>query len=575
MTSRGREGAAVVVAVITLLTAAAGAQPVAAAAATGRTCTTAKATATAGQQVVLRLTCRRGGRALTRGRVGGATWTITSRPRHGFLERFDRRGGTVRYRPRAAYAGADVLRFRVRLRSDATYRGAVRLTVRARAVAGAGTAPGPAVPSSALPDPFAQQPAAPARDDGLPAVLPLATASVAAGSRNWQPTAGDTCPKAVHDRFAVIGPDGKRYPTWHPPTWTDPATDRTCTFGHEHGRDPEGSDLVTWVTEHFAAPGYETFSGLPFGQATEALDAWAPRQPGVVTRQEDHVGYKVDYANDVALTGTDGEALGVTCDELLRVHQGTHSADAFSNNVHELLYAVRCSDGTQLISNTIARFGDAGEYTRSCDPSVTVPTTDNGFPDGPGGRSIPDRRCALTSFLVPAGRTTSAWALYEKWSSTNELRTADPGAAPLARFDAHFGVFDPARYADTEHAAKLRRSLDLCWEIEPNGDRADGVACTEATGGGTLSSAYGFDDVRSPFNGTHRDVYTRGVDVGNAGGPTRWWTDPYGGNASAAPFPGAICQLIGAVDTSARPPVAERVIGRNRDNDAPGVHAPN
>lgn len=236
---------------------------------------------------------------------------------------------------------------------------------------------------------------------------------------------------------------------------------------------------------------------------------------------------------------------------------------------------MRCSDGTELISETVARFGNAGEYTRACDPAVTVPTTDNGYPDGPGARRIPDRTCVESSFLVPAGRTTSAWALYEKWDSTNELRTGDPSSPPIARFDASFGVFDPARYADVSAASRLGRTLGLCWEVEPNGDRADGVACSKATAAGTIAAPYAYDDARSPFNGTHRDVYTRVADVVNTGGPTRWWTDPYGGNASTAPFPGAICQLVGATDTRGRGEVAERVIGRNRDNDAPGVHAPN
>ena len=50
---------------------------------------------------------------------------------------------------------------------------------------------------------------------------------------------------------------------------------------------------------------------------------------------------------------------------------------------------------------------------------------------------------------------------------------------------------------------------------------------------------------------------------------------PYGGNASPDPFPGAICQLVGAADTPDRPRVQQRVFGRNRSHDAPGVHAPN
>jgi hypothetical protein len=32
----------------------------------------------------------------------------------------------------------------------------------------------------------------------------------------WTPGPNDTCTKAQHDAYSVVGPDGKRYPTWHP-----------------------------------------------------------------------------------------------------------------------------------------------------------------------------------------------------------------------------------------------------------------------------------------------------------------------------------------------------------------------
>ena len=38
----------------------------------------------------------------------------------------------------------------------------------------------------------------------------------------WTPNATyDTCTKEFHDTYFVIGPDGKKYPTWHAPTATD------------------------------------------------------------------------------------------------------------------------------------------------------------------------------------------------------------------------------------------------------------------------------------------------------------------------------------------------------------------
>jgi hypothetical protein len=390
-------------------------------------------------------------------------------------------------------------------------------------------------------------------------------ASVASSTRAWAPAANDTCQAALHDRFSVIGPDGLRYPTWHPPAIVDPATGRTCTSGHEHGDDPATSDIANWVGEHLTAPGYEAYAGLPFGHATEALDAWADANPGTAKRSEDHVGYKVDVADDVPLLGPDGAARNVTCDHLTSVHQGSHSPDALSNNAHELVYATRCTDGTELISTTVSRFGDPGLYERSCEPETRIATIDNGYPDGDGARLIPDRECVERNVLVPSGRTTSVWALYEKWTSANPLEL--PGGAPLARFATSFGVFNPSRYAST--GATIARTLPLCWETAADGDRANGVDCSPAIANGP------FDDPRSPFDGTRRDVYLGGTAVSNRGGARTWWTDPYGGNASTTPFPGGVCQLVSPTENQGHADVSVQVFGRNRSHDAEGVHAPN
>ncbi len=299
------------------------------------------------------------------------------------------RRGTLRYTAPADAAGTDTVRYRVKLRDGRRRTGTIRIRIKQRSARGTPPAPAPQPPA---PTP-APQPPAP-KGDGLPAPLPAVPGSVAATTRNWVPTTYDTCSQQLHERFSVVGPDGRRYPTWHPPTVTDPATGTTCTFGHEHGTDPRSSQIYAWALTHFANATYPAHAGLPFGLAAEALNTWADAN-ATPKRSEDHVGYKVDVANDVALLGADGAKLGVTCDHLTIVHQGSHSPDALSNNVHELLYAVRCDDGTDVIADTISRFGNPGEYTRSCEPGVKVATTDNGYPDGAGERLIPDRTCVV------------------------------------------------------------------------------------------------------------------------------------------------------------------------------------
>ena len=104
-----------------------------------------------------------------------------------------------------------------------------------------------------------------------PDVDPTGELSVAMAT--WVPGAGDNCTVEIHNQNATVGPDGKLYPTWHPPV--DPETG--CNFGHEHGRDPSGSDL------------YADLDGLPFGYANEVRAIEDPANP----RDEDHVGHKV------------------------------------------------------------------------------------------------------------------------------------------------------------------------------------------------------------------------------------------------------------------------------------------
>ncbi|MBY8852618.1 hypothetical protein K7G98_32070, partial [Saccharothrix sp. MB29] len=146
----------------------------------------------------------------------------------------------------------------------------------------------------------------------------------------YTPRSGE-CSREVHARYWTYGPDGKVYPTWHPPRDAS-----GCAFGHEHGDDPRTSDL-------FAASKW-----LPFGYTSEVMMA---ANPGGAHRHEDHVGHKVlSVDNSNVIQGDNGTSFfppqGATiavCDILLKFHQGTHSTDAFTNNVHELIYRNRCS----------------------------------------------------------------------------------------------------------------------------------------------------------------------------------------------------------------------------------------
>ena len=437
------------------------------------------------------------------------------------------------------------------------------------------------------PDPDQIEEPGPADPDPVDPTDPEPGLSDAFVNRNWSPTLYDSCPKALHESYSVVGPDGKLYPTWHPPNVVNPATGEMCSFGHEHGADPAGSDLFEWVASRTAAPGFEDRAGIPFGYANEELTEYSAANPTYATRFEDHVGHKIDYANDVDLLDEDGRyvktpgpagaEVRVSCDYLFKVHQGSHSPDAVTNNVHELLFAARCNDGTEMITTTMARFGAGGQFNRSCAPGTTVTAAASSpYPSGGGQRLLPDRGCVQDYVLVPPNapsRQSDIWALYENWQLESELKTAD--GRLLASFDPWFAVRNPSRYSYPAAGTptSVGRTVDAAWETDPTDNGV--VNALPWTDVADLDP-FDYRDPRSPFDGSQRDFYVHDAEVRNAGGAERWYTDPYGENASTTPFPGAICQIISTTDNSADPELKRRLFGRDDDyGSANGVHAPN
>ena len=390
-------------------------------------------------------------------------------------------------------------------------------------------------------------------------VAPPVETGPAVAYDKWTPGNGDTCTPAIHNQYSVVGPDGKRYPTWHPPV--DPQTG--CSFGHEHGRDPRGSRL------------YRGTGPLPFGLANEALDAWDGANP----RHEDHVGHKVDWENDVAFhfgSGVADELFTVRCDVLTKLHQGTHSKDAFTNNLHELIYHARCSDGTELHLTLLTAIGTPGEFERSCDRTVTIsagaPTPANS-PNGGGVRIIPDRFCVEQFLKVPPGqRSDYRAALHESWEVSASIRAED--GRTLAHVNPYFQVFAPSRFYDPALPNNVGRPIDACYEIDPNGERAQGGLCALSTDTGQVTGIP-FDDIRSLFNGADRMVDVNDQLVRNDGGPTVWYTDPFGGHGQTSPFTGSVRQHISSTDNDYGFGVNGPGIGHQRDYGVGMVHAPN
>jgi len=375
----------------------------------------------------------------------------------------------------------------------------------------------------------------------------------------WTPGPRDDCTAAIHNAYSVVGPDGKLYPTWHPPV--DPATG--CSFGHDHGRDPRGSALYAMV------------GSIPFGYANEQLDVYDPANP----RHEDHFGHKVEWENGVRLHFGSAAAdamFDIRCDVLVKLHQGTHSKDAFTNNLHELAYHVRCSDGAELHITILAAIGDPGQFTRSCDGATEVvvgPATPANSPAGGGRRLIPDRACVDQDILVPLGQRSDFGTLHESWQTANSIRREDGHG--LAFFDPYFQVSLPSRFYDPASATLVGRPIDVCYEVTPSGARAQGGACDESTSGGTITGVT-FDDPRSVFDGVRRVVDVNSNTIDNAAGPAVWYTDPFGKHGHTQPFPGSVRQFIARIDnTRGGLNASGPTLGGNRDYGSPRVHAPN
>lgn len=386
-------------------------------------------------------------------------------------------------------------------------------------------------------------------------VPPTGELSVAYG--RWSPGAFDTCSQEIHDSYSTVGPDGKLYPTWHPPI--DPATG--CNFGHEHGADPSGSAI------------FDQVGPLPFGYANEQLDIYDPG----MSRHEDHVGHKVEFENDVPMSfgGPADAVFEARCHLLIKLHQGTHSKDAFTNNMHEIMYHARCSDGTAVSMIFMTRIGDAGEFVDTCsgnhiDVGTPSPPTS---PDGGGKRIIPTRSCVESQILVPAGdRSNFGGGLRERWEISEQLRTVNGHS--LVSINPYFNVSRPSRFFDPALGDFTGRPIALCYENR-GGMRARGGDCEEATREGEIQGI-SFDDPRSPFNGVRRDFDVNSLRIRNAEGPEVWYTDPLGRNARTEPFPGSIRQYIAVIDnTRGGADMHGPRIGKQKDHGAPGVHPPN
>ncbi len=388
---------------------------------------------------------------------------------------------------------------------------------------------------------------------------PSADAKLSRAYGLWSPALEGECPKSLHDQYWVYGPDGKVYPTWHPPTDTDPATGKTCTYGHEHGDDPRGSKLETTVS-------------VPFGYVNELL---SPNDPNW-QRNEDHVGHKIFVGNDLPMTKDNKVA--AHCNTVVKLHQGTHSHDAFTNNLHEMFFDTKCDDGTELHWKNLQAFGKGGHMLNGCSTKVFTLFPENdetpsgtAMPDiktqnNKGSRVVPDRTCADSI----NNSDFQLWMMSETWV-TNLERSAKrvDGKTMRIALNPYFEVGNPARFFDPTAPNRLGRLIDLCYGPKAlAGFKCDGLRQLAPSG-------LAYNDTRSPFNGADRNLRFAGVTIDNEGGPTKWYSDAFGENLQLEPDPIkgiTLEQFISGVENgkwTGSPNIP------SKHDQHPGIHAPN
>lgn len=389
---------------------------------------------------------------------------------------------------------------------------------------------------------------------------PPAAIERAFGFDDW-PThsLSQTC-RDRHDSYWVQGPDASddldpddpqnlAYHTWHPAL--DVLDDGTrCDYGHEHGTNPQAA----------GAAAFELSGGWPaFGYAA----AHAAVGHGGMHRHEDHVGHKITVANFGAAIGNGANAhdtlydAGFDCTWLSKIHQGSHSLDAFANHLHEYFLTLICGDGTEFSVKLMYTYGEPDTFVEdNCSQDVSWTTgNDTEFsssiltgPSGavpgahrysPVGNNAPNSRgftCA--SGVIWQDLSDVGWV--DLWTELIKIQHAD-GSTALT-IQPYYIVKNPARIIppyngiqeqggpdqEYEVPTEVVRTISLCYDDE-TGARLSRPFCNGAP---TIEPDW--SDPSSPFNGALRATHFKSSDLQNGGGPSVFCTDPFGHATSQA-----------------------------------------
>ena len=481
----------------------------------------------------------------------------------------------------------------------------------------------------------------------------------------------------VHQMYYVVAYDGVKYPTWHPPVVNNPITGvGKCYFGHEHGTDPQ--TYVHWdeMVQHFgkdinndgqitplviSSTGAITEgdrAGVPFGIANEHMDHYYNQENGdsVFVRHEDHVGHKIEVVNRESdlngnsthvmtqISGTLGtnipyytsgtntfQPTGVTCTHIHKFHQGTHSADALLNNLHEVIFHSTCQsvninginapayypDNTIILTGMMA-FGKPGIYKQFCGrkrddqicgvTGANLGTTSNPIcplddpllsrlPDAVNstslGRNMTDVDCLEKVEDPGYGISEGSYYFtpYEIWEGDLAIHKGEKltDSSKIAEHGRQWDVLDPVRVIDVGYQHPTRpwqKNYQFTSEICETLLRKPGTNISRTIGCNDGNRPW--DSPQSQFKGLKRTTYLGRNDLSNQGGAEIWWTDPLGGNAVTVPFVSGLKQYISPVNADIQRVQSrvqqvfgpnhflnDRAIQRQFSSGGGTVHAPN
>jgi hypothetical protein len=387
-----------------------------------------------------------------------------------------------------------------------------------------------------------------------------------------------TCQR-LHNRFWTTGPDGKAYPTWHPPTFSENGT--TCKFGHEHGDNPWQSAFYQnrakyidlWVT-HKQLP-------IPFGYASQVL---MDTPNGGVHRHEDHTGHKifwerfeitkVNMANHINMDAN-ANRTGITCDGLVKIHMGSSTSDALVSHLHEMATHFDCTGSKTFRSDVtvLSPLSLPGSFTNTCTnggvigvhasvganqkyPITTIatnPVTDgssvgNNLSNPGGDRIIPQAGCVHTYAgpatapnprgYNPGTQMTTLQAYFghdmlELWANPVLLTSASGGTGAFG-FSPYVQVLNPARVTKNNDWSS---SLYNC-SLAPTNPLQRSEICARSLNGTSTTVSDSASDANwsspgSKYNGTVRTLNLKKIRISNTTGSSDIQTDAFGRTTTA------------------------------------------